>query len=104
MNAVLHDEDQVPVISNDATKAPLNTLRDGLQQVRASQSHLHDKIDKTNERIDKTNEKLDKTNEKIEAVNSSLSARIDTRIDDLKTQMLARFDKQSEEIKAIVKD
>ena len=81
MNAVLREESEVPVISNDAIEVKLNHLSDGLQEVRAQQTVLQARIEKTNDRIDvlhsNLSDKIDKTNERIDIVNTTLSARIE---------------------------
>jgi len=74
MNAMLRRKDVVAVISNDATRARLSHLHEGLDQVRASQS----------------------------ALGSDL-ARFGDKLEALKETLLARFDKQGEQINALCK-
>jgi DNA anti-recombination protein RmuC len=132
MNAVFREEYEVPVISNEAIEAQLINLRDSIQDVRASQSVLQARADKTNDRMEVINttlsakidavdarlsDKIDKTNDRIDAVDARLSGKIDKtndrieavrtslgeKMDAFKGEILARFDKQSEQILALGK-
>jgi hypothetical protein len=96
MNAMFREEDEVPVISNDAIEAQLINLRDGLQEVRAAQPVLQARIDKTNDKIDALNAGL---SAKIDVANTNLSGRIDAvssglsaKIDAVNTNLSRRID------------
>jgi hypothetical protein len=109
MNAMFREEDEVPVISNDAIEAQLINLRDGLQEVRAAQPVLQARIDKTNDKIDAVNASLSaridavdaKLSDKIDAVNARLSDKIDAVDAKLSDKIGAVDAKLSDKIDAV---
>jgi hypothetical protein len=123
MNAVFREKDEVTVTPN--TDAQLASLHGGVQELRASQSAVLVRLDKTNDRIDKTNERIDAVHTsllaRIDAVSTHLSAEIKAvnthfsaeikavnaslcdKIEAFRKEVLGRFDKQDQETRALDK-
>ena len=100
MNAILSEEYEARVLSNDAIEVHLDYLRLGFEQMQAALPVLRDKIDQLSEKMDSKFEAQDKKfTEKFEALESSLSARIEevntslgARIEEVNNSLGTRID------------
>ena len=123
MSAILCEEDEAAVLTNETIEVHLSYLRAGFETVQDALPILRDKIDQLSEKVDSKiealnislSEKIEKANEqriagdaalgqRIDAVNSSLCQRIETvntslgqRIDALNTSLGDRIEKANEE-------
>ena len=115
MNAIIREEYEAPVLTNETIEVHLTYLRSGFDAVQAALPVLRDRIDllsakvdsqiekmeATIEKVDATIEKVDakieslneKTNAKIEALNEKTNARIDA----VNTSLSAKIDEANEQ-------
>lgn len=78
MNAILREQYEAPVLTNEAIEVHLSYLRPALEAVQAELPVLHQKIEKLDEKLSAKIEELDeKLSAKIETLSGSLNGRID---------------------------
>jgi DNA anti-recombination protein RmuC len=93
MNAIIREEYEAPVLTNEAIEVHLNYLRPGLDSVQAALPVLRDKIDRLSDKVDS---KFDQMNTKIEALGEKTNA----RINEFNTSLGARIDQVSSSLGA----
>jgi len=74
MNAIIREEYEAPVLTNETIEVHLAYLRSGFDAVQATLPVLRDKIDLLSAKVDSQIEKMDA---KIEALNEKTNAKID---------------------------
>jgi chromosome segregation ATPase len=122
MNAVICDEYEARVLTNEAIEVHLQYLRSGFDGVQAALPILRDKIDqlsaqmdakidKTNDRIDAVEaslgEKIEKTNDRIDAVGASLSEKMDKTSDKFEerfTSLEVKIEARDKKVNAMIED
>lgn len=78
MNAIIREEYEAPVLTNETIEVHLTYLRSGFDAVQAALPVLRDKIDLLSAKVDSKIEALnEKTNARIDAVHTSLSEKIE---------------------------
>jgi hypothetical protein len=97
MNAIIREECEAPVLTNETIEVHLTYLRSGFDAVQAALPVLRDKIDLLSAKVDS---KIEKVNAKIDAVSTSLTEQIkemNARIEAVNGSPGERIDKADEQ-------
>jgi hypothetical protein len=89
MSAIIREEYEAPVLTNEAIEVHLTYLRTGFDAIQAALPVLRDKIDLVSAKVDS---KIDAINEKMSAKIETLSEKMNARIEALDEKLSARIE------------